>query len=265
MKPPQLPDKNESKQAGMSIAKATILKGKSRDVGPIAVLLADQKKSTQVRAIFNSYGIWRFGVGCVLTPDETQVLYSAGDRRSGSPVKSPTLVWEEWSTLTCRWCPRIQFRLSVVSYLVATPIWSYRLRRTTDRAWSSVANADAPLAYELAATLAFRRNLHVPPAYEVGIRTVRKSLVSVFLAVLTQGDVGCYINVAIRRYRVQIHRFNKRPASRIRHSAGSNQEYQSLSGSAISLRLLALKVRPRHRSVWDQGHGWDNGSDVVLL
>jgi len=74
MKPPQLPDKNKSKQAGMSIATATILKGKSRDVGPIAVLLADQKKSTQVRAIFNSYGIWRFGVGCVLTPDETQVL-----------------------------------------------------------------------------------------------------------------------------------------------------------------------------------------------
>jgi len=58
----------------MSIAKATILKGKSRDVRPIAVLLADPKKSTQVRAIFNSYGIWRFGLGCVLTPDETQVL-----------------------------------------------------------------------------------------------------------------------------------------------------------------------------------------------
>ena len=134
----------------------------------------------------------------------------------------------------------------MVSYLVATPIGSYRLRRTTDWAWSSVANADAPLAYELAATLTFRRNLHVPPAYEVGIGTVRKSLVLLFLAVLTQGNVGCYIN---GRYRVQIHRFNKRPASRIRHNAGSNQEYQSLSGSAISLRLLALKVRPRHRSV----------------
>ena len=58
----------------MSIAKATILKGKSRDVRPIAVLLADPKKSTQVRAIFNSYGIWRFGLGCALKPDETQVL-----------------------------------------------------------------------------------------------------------------------------------------------------------------------------------------------
>ena len=132
----------------------------------------------------------------------------------------------------------------MVSYLVATPIWPYRLRRATDWAWSSVANADAPLAYELAATLAIRRNLHVPPAYEVGIRTVRKSLVFLFLAVLTRGNVGCYINAAVRRYRVQIHRFNKRPASRIRHSAGSNQEYQSRSGSAISLRLLALKVHP---------------------
>ena|SRR5579864_5270922 len=35
---------------------------------------ADPKKSTQVRAISNSYGIWRFGPGCMLTPDETQVL-----------------------------------------------------------------------------------------------------------------------------------------------------------------------------------------------
>jgi hypothetical protein len=42
---------------------------------------------------------------------------------------------------------------------------------------------------------------------------------------------------------VQLHRFNKRPASRIRHSVGSNQEYQSLLGSAITLRLLALIAR----------------------
>src|SRR5207237_8129439 len=123
---------------------------------------------------------------------------------------------------------------------------------TTHRGWSSLANADAPPAYGLTATIADRRNLHVPPAYEVRIRTVRKSLVSVFLAVLTQGDVRCYINVAIRRYRVQIHRFNKRPASRIRHSAGSNQEYQTPSGSAIPLRLRALQHHHRHRAVCAQ-------------
>ena len=42
---------------------------------------------------------------------------------------------------------------------------------------------------------------------------------------------------------VQRHRFNNRPASRIRHSVGSNQEYRSLLGSAITLRLLALIAR----------------------
>src|SRR5260370_23770855 len=42
---------------------------------------------------------------------------------------------------------------------------------------------------------------------------------------------------------VQLHRFNKRPASSIRQSVGSNQEYQSLLGSAITLRLLALIAR----------------------
>jgi hypothetical protein len=48
---------------------------------------------------------------------------------------------------------------------------------------------------------------------------------------------------------VQLHRFNKRPTSRIRHSVGSNQEYQSFLGSAITLRLLALMA---HSPVTDQ-------------
>src|SRR2546427_5742988 len=51
--------------------------------------------------------------------------------------------------------------LSVVSYLIATAIWSYRLRRPADWAWRSVANADAPLAYELATALACRAHLDV--------------------------------------------------------------------------------------------------------
>jgi len=49
----------------------------------------------------------------------------------------------------------------VVSYLIATAIWSYRLRRAADWAWGSVANADAPLAYELATALACRGHLDV--------------------------------------------------------------------------------------------------------
>jgi hypothetical protein len=63
------------------------------------------------------------------------------------------------STLTCLSCSSISFRLSVVSYLITTAIWSYRLGRPTNWAWGSVANADTPLAYELAAALAFRGHL----------------------------------------------------------------------------------------------------------
>jgi len=62
---------------------------------------------------------------------------------------------------------------------------------------------------------------------------------------------------------VQLHRFNKRPASRIRHSVGSNQEYQSLLGSAITLRLLVLVARSPISL--RQSPQLDNGSDVVLL
>jgi len=46
-------------------------------------------------------------------------------------------------------------------YLIATAIWSYGLRRAADWAWRSVANADAPLAYELATALACRGHLDV--------------------------------------------------------------------------------------------------------
>jgi hypothetical protein len=68
---------------------------------------------------------------------------------------------EEGSTLTCLRCSGLRFRLSVVSYLIATAIWSYRLRRAADWAWRSVANADAPLAYELATAPACRAHLDV--------------------------------------------------------------------------------------------------------
>jgi len=44
--------------------------------------------------------------------------------------------------------------------LIST-IWSYRLRRAADWAWGSVANADAPLAYELATALAGRGHLDI--------------------------------------------------------------------------------------------------------
>src|SRR5207244_2914977 len=131
----------------------------------------------------------------------------------------------------------------VVGNLIATAIWSYRLRRTADWAWRSVANADAPLAYELATALASRGHSDVS-----SLRNELELFVSPNFLCLAELMVGtCWMpyrpgGVAIAH--VQLHRLNKIPASRIRHSVGSNQEYQSLLGSAITLRLLALIARP---------------------
>ena len=85
--------------------------------------------------------------------------------------------------------------------------------------------------------------IRMSPAYDMSWNGSR---VPNFLC-LAQLTVGpCWMpnkcgGVAIAH--VQLHRFNKRPASRIRHSVGSNQEYQSLLGSALTLRLLALIAR----------------------
>ena len=103
----------------------------------------------------------------------------------------------------------------MVSYLIATAIWPYRLRRATDGTWGSVANADAPLAYELSSTPAFGGHIGQAPTKRSRNRDRSK------------------IRVPSGGYR-----FNQRLASRIRNSVGSNQEYQSVS--AITLRLLAL-------------------------
>src|SRR5438552_5541888 len=54
------------------------------------------------------------------------------------------------------WCAFVSFWSPVVSYLVSPPVWSYRLDQTADRAGSSVANGDAPLAYEHATPFLFR-------------------------------------------------------------------------------------------------------------
>lgn len=51
------------------------------------------------------------------------------------------------------------FLFLVVSNPIATAIWSYQLSRATDWARGSIANTDAPLAYELPAALAFRGHI----------------------------------------------------------------------------------------------------------
>src|SRR6476646_4925026 len=64
------------------------------------------------------------------------------------------VLWLEGS-LWFRWCPFRTLRLAVVPYLVSAPIRTHGLGQPAHRAWSSVANADAPLAYELATAFAF--------------------------------------------------------------------------------------------------------------
>ena len=59
----------------------------------------------------------------------------------------------------------------------------------------------------------------------------------------------------------QLHRLNRRPASRSMHSVGSNQEYQSLTGSAITLRLLALITRS---PISDQSETREDSSTMAL-
>jgi hypothetical protein len=72
--------------------------------------------------------------------------------------------------------PVVTFRLPVVSYLVSTPIWLYRLGRAANWARGSVANADVPLAYEFACAFAFRGHICTSSTYEIGIARVELML-----------------------------------------------------------------------------------------
>jgi hypothetical protein len=49
----------------------------------------------------------------------------------------------------------------MISDPIAVAIWPYRLSRATRWARGSIANTDAPLAYELAAALALRGHMEV--------------------------------------------------------------------------------------------------------
>jgi hypothetical protein len=60
----------------------------------------------------------------------------------------------------------VTFWLPVVSDLVSSPIWSYRLRHATHWARGGVANADAPLADEHATAFAFGGHIYALSACE---------------------------------------------------------------------------------------------------
>jgi hypothetical protein len=77
--------------------------------------------------------------------------------------------------------------------------------------------------------------------------------------------MGCPHRGGMGIAHLRLYGFNRSPASRIRHSVGSNQEYQSLPGSAITLRLLALMIPTPVTITLRQSPLLDNGSDVVLL
>ncbi len=70
-------------------------------------------------------------------------------------LESSRLIPRRDSGLSCRGCRFRTLWLSVIRYLVSPSIPTHGLGQTAHRAWSSVANADAPLAYELATALTF--------------------------------------------------------------------------------------------------------------
>jgi hypothetical protein len=85
----------------------------------------------------------------------------------GYPWQDDSFVWNHRSSEaktrrkndsapTCPWCPFRTLWLPVIRYLVSPSIRTHGLGYTAHRTWSSVANADAPLAYELATAFAFR-------------------------------------------------------------------------------------------------------------
>ena len=75
-------------------------------------------------------------------------------RECSGGLMSMGVLWLQGS-LWFRWCTLRTVRLAVVHYLVSAPIRTHGLGQPAHRAWSSVANADAPLAYELATAFAF--------------------------------------------------------------------------------------------------------------
>jgi len=123
--------------------------------------------------------------------------------------------------------PIVTFRLPVVSYLVSTPIWLYRLGRAANWACGSVANADVALAYEFACAFAFRGHICTSSAYEIGIARVELMLAESADKRVEQeiGKVQPHDSFSCATASLY-YCFNKRAASRIRHRLGSSQEYQ---------------------------------------
>ena len=153
----------------------------------------------------------------------------------------------------------------MVSYLIATAIWSYRLSRAADWAWGSVANADAPLAYELAAALACRGHLDVSSLRNGNWNRSRVSN-SLCLAELKVGHVGCPINVA--EWELHMSSFTGSTKDR-RAGLGpvlAATRNTSLYSDQPSLFACLLSwLAPQSPISLRQSRQLDNGSDVVLL
>jgi len=153
----------------------------------------------------------------------------------------------------------------VVSYLIATAIWSYRLRRAADWAWGSVANADAPLADELATALACRGHLDVSSLRnEIG--TVRESLTSYVWQSLRWGHVGCPKNVA----EWQLHMFSFTGSTRDQRAGlgtmlAATRNTSLYSDQPSLFACLLSSLAPQSLISLRQSPQLDNGSDVVLL
>ncbi len=160
--------------------------------------------------------------------------------------------------------PVVTFRLTVVSYFVSNPIWLYRLGERQTGHEAVLRTLTCHLPTNLPPPLHSVVIYVMSSACEIGIARVELMLAESWMADkrVGVGNPRPSLSCATAPY---ITGFNKRAASRIRHRLGSSQEYQSLSSSAIFLRLLdrmpvrfsvVISLRPSSRL--------DNGSEVAL-
>jgi len=120
----------------------------------------------------------------------------------------------------------------VIRYFVSPPLRSHRLEQAAHRASCSIANADAPLANELATTVAFgghrcRWFRRQQSAWPYHARTSRPSIAfcSSLIASRPSRFMSAAFRSSIQAYRLwlRIYQcFDRRTTRKVRHRLGSN-------------------------------------------
>lgn len=163
--------------------------------------------------------------------------------------------------MTCLCCSGIRFRLSVVNYLVATSIWSYRLRRAADWARGSVANADAPLAYEHSSALASRGHLDISRLRN----ELNRSIAVHFVCQSLRRGHGHSFNVAEAIAHVQLTGSTRDQRAGLGTVLAATRNTSLYSDQPSLFACLLSSLAPQPPISLRQSPQLDNGSEVVLL